>query len=137
MLGQIAQILIRTGRSKKLITYGKLSEEINFQFGRYIVHPISVSRYIRQVCYEFYENFGVFPGSVVVSKSTGMPSEGYFSFIENFGFKSSDRKGLWLGLLNQFYRFCEVMDGNTSLPDTLFDSRSPRFSVDTEGKKRK
>jgi len=102
-------ILVEVGKKRRLITYGQFSAEFNFRLGRKVLSPVSASRLIRKACLLAYPKFGVFPGSVVVSKRKGMPSKGYFEFLRTFGISWSDERQIWLKLLNEFYEFCGVI----------------------------
>ena len=127
---ETVRILFETGVKRELITYGDFLREINRAIGDFIFPErgvgmgSAVSRLIHPICTYFYRNFGVLPGSVVVSKRSGMPSEGYFKFLESLGFRVEERSSLWRELLENFYAFCEVYSGSNGIPYPLPDTHS-------------
>jgi hypothetical protein len=84
-----------------------------------------VSRELHPLCTLFYRTYGVFPGSVVVSKGTGMPSKGYFAFLRSLGINYLSERALWKRELSKFYSFCEVAYGHFPLFHSLLDFNRP------------
>lgn len=121
----LVEILLEVGRRKSLITYTQLACELNTRAGRRVIPEKgrglgrAVSKLLHPVCSWFFRNYGVLPGSVVVLRKTGMPSDGYFRFLELMGLQVDSRESTWRILLHDFYRFCEVNNGNNGVPDSV------------------
>ena len=77
-------------RDGKFLTYKDLALNLRRMTGFSI--PISgrfmglfLGKLLNKVCREFYRDYGLLPGSIVVSKSKGIPSDGYFRFAHELG----------------------------------------------------
>ena len=106
----LLSLLLEVGREKGLITYCCLASRLNGAVGRELLPEKGrgcgrVAVHLHRLCRKFYSLYGVLPGSVVVSKVTGMPSAGYFKFLREMGINFSDEKDFWLEALYRFYDF--------------------------------
>lgn len=108
----IEEILIRTAKSKKTITYSQLIREINENYGKNIPDRGNLSVFIlthnlQKICMKYTEMGKPMLGSVVVSSKDGYPSVGFFKLAERIykiKFKTDESKKIfWQNELKKVY----------------------------------
>lgn len=97
-----AKALLRErARARGTVTYGELCDSVRS------VRMFPASRallgMLHDVCSEEDAERGVMLASLVVSKATGMPGDGYFTFAAQLGRDVSDREAFWRAEVERIY----------------------------------
>ncbi|WP_293443261.1 hypothetical protein [Persephonella sp.] len=100
---EIEKLLIRLAKEKKTITYSQLASYINKKSLEKLPEKgkalgTVLSKHLHVICEKYVKNGKPMIGSLVVSKKTGMPSEGFFKFAEklySIDLKNDDHKRIF------------------------------------------
>ena len=112
MLNKIEKILIDCAKKKKTITYSELAKQINQNSDKKIpsgkIMGIVLSKYLHKLCESYVKNGKAMIGCLVVSKKSGIPSEGFFKFAQklyNIEFKNDEEKlKFWQNELKRIFK---------------------------------
>lgn len=98
---EMLEILIETARRRELITYSGLAERIPSVHIH--AHSFIFTRLLREVCSEAFDAGHGLLCALVVSKSTGMPSGGYFQRDLADKLSAHDLESIWREELESVY----------------------------------
>ncbi len=110
---EIEKLLIRLAKEKKTITYSQLASYINKKSAKKLPERGSalgtvLSKHLHTLCEKYVKNGKPMIGSLVVSKKTGMPSEGFFKFagkLYKIDLKNDDQKKIfWQNELKRVFK---------------------------------
>ena len=101
---KVLELLVETGKRGEKLCYGDLCRELNRRLGRSAFSARSKKLYaaVHAVCRYLYGEWQVLPGSVLISKSKGKPSGGFFRFTREM----TGREVNWEEELEKFILFC-------------------------------
>jgi len=100
----IEKLLIKKAKEKKTITYSQLAQEVSRLSGDKFpkkgkVMSLLLTRYLHGICSSCVSKNLPMLGSIVVSKKTGKPSDGFFKFASKlYGIKlitDEQREKFW------------------------------------------
>jgi hypothetical protein len=94
-------VLRERAGSRETITYGELCDAIHAI--RMFPRSRALLGMLHDVCSEEDAERGVMLASLVVSKATGMPGEGYFAFADELGRDATDRGTFWRAEVERVY----------------------------------
>ncbi|WP_456403109.1 hypothetical protein [Persephonella sp.] len=112
----IKEILLEMAKQKKLITYSQLAVQVNKLSNEKIPEKGKglgsvLSKHLHKICSQCYMEGKGLLGSIVVTKKTGMPSEGYFKFASNlYGLKlktEEEKISFWKNELRKVFEEAE------------------------------
>ena len=108
--------------NKKTIPYKEFAHKLNTKLKKPVLkNPIRAGDFLRPVCRKTYAEFKVLPGSVVVSKTLGIPSKGYFNFVRSLGINFKEPEERWRLEVARFFKFCEELNGNILISNDFPD----------------
>ncbi len=97
-----AKALLREcAAERRTVTYGELCDSLHAI--RLFPRSRALLGMLHDVCSEEDAERGVMLASLVVSKATGMPGEGYFAFAAQLGRDISDREAYWRSEVERIY----------------------------------
>jgi len=106
-------ILLKRAKRRKTIFYSQLAREINAAAGKKVIPERGIAmasvltEILHSICSRHVKNGRAMPGALVVSKKTGIPSDGFFSFasqLYNIKLESSEeRKRFWKDQLEKLF----------------------------------
>ncbi|WP_456464538.1 hypothetical protein [Persephonella sp.] len=110
---EIEKALIKLAKKRKTITYSQLALCINKKSAEKLPERGNalgsvLSKYLHILCENYVRNGKPMIGSLVVSKKTGMPSEGFFRFAQKLykiDLKNDDQKKIfWQNELKRVFK---------------------------------
>ncbi|WP_457635187.1 hypothetical protein [Persephonella sp.] len=113
LIYEIEKALIKLAKEKKTITYSQLALCINKKSAEKLPEKGNalgsvLSKYLHTLCENYVRNGKPMIGSLVVSKKTGMPSEGFFRFAQKLykiDLKNGDqKKNFWQNELKRVFK---------------------------------
>lgn len=94
-------LLRERARARSTVTYGELCDSVHSV--RMFPRSRALLGMLHDVCSEEDAERGIMLASLVVSKATGMPGEGYFAFAQELGRSASDREAFWRAEVERIY----------------------------------
>lgn len=98
---EVKVLLREHAAERRTITYGRLCGSVHSI--RMIPRSRALLGMLHDVCAEEDAARGVMLASLVVSKATGRPGEGYFAFARELGREAVDRESLWHGEIERVF----------------------------------
>jgi len=107
-------ILLSRAKNKKTIFYSQLAKEINTAAGEKLIPEKGIAMasaltdILHRICSRYAKNGRAMPGAVVISKKTGIPSDGFFRFasqLYNIKIEShEEREKFWEDQIEKLFR---------------------------------